>query len=94
MAGSALLLDNSMIMLLKTVAGFASAVVIAGMFAVLISEFRMGERLMYPYVVALQAMPKVAICPLILIWFGLSSKVALSALLAMFLCLLISQPYT
>jgi NitT/TauT family transport system permease protein len=86
MAGSGLLLDNALITLLETIAGFAVALVIAAVFAVLISEFRACERLIYPYVVALQAMPKVAIGPLIVIWFGfgLSSKVALSALLAMF----------
>ena len=56
------------------------------MLAVLISEFRVCEKLIYPYVVALQSMPKVAVGPLIVIWFGfgISSKVALSALLAMF----------
>jgi NitT/TauT family transport system permease protein len=86
MAQSGLLLDNAVVTLIETLAGFAAALVLAAILAVLISEFRLAEKLIYPYVVALQSMPKVAVGPLIVIWFGfgLSSKIALSALLAMF----------
>lgn len=86
MAQSGLLFDNMMVTLIETIAGFGVALAIASIMAVLISEFRTCERLIYPYVVALQSMPKVAVGPVIVIWFGfgISSKVALSALLAMF----------
>jgi NitT/TauT family transport system permease protein len=86
MARSGLLLDNALVTLVETLAGFVAALILAGILAVLISEFRFAEKLIYPYVVALQSMPKVAVGPLIVIWFGfgLSSKIALSALLAMF----------
>jgi NitT/TauT family transport system permease protein len=86
MAESGLLLDNAVVTLIETLAGFAVALVLAAVLAVLIAEFRAAEKLIYPYVVALQSMPKVAVGPLIVIWFGfgLSSKIALSALLAMF----------
>jgi NitT/TauT family transport system permease protein len=86
MAESGLLIENALITLIETVLGFATALGIAAILAVLISEFRTCEKLIYPYVVALQSMPKVAVGPLIVIWFGfgISSKVALSALLAMF----------
>ncbi len=86
MAESGLLIENALVTLIETLAGFAVAFVLAGVLAVLISEFRIAEKLIYPYVVALQSMPKVAVGPLIVIWFGfgLSSKIALSALLAMF----------
>ena len=84
MMQSGLLWENVLVTLIETLAGFGLALVIASVFAVLIAEF--CERLIYPYVVALQSMPKVAVGPLIVIWFGfgLSSKIALSALLAMF----------
>lgn len=86
MMESGLLIENALITLVETVAGFAVALAIAAVMAVLISEFRTCDKLLYPYVVALQSMPKVAVGPLIVIWFGfgISSKVALSALLAMF----------
>jgi NitT/TauT family transport system permease protein len=53
---------------------------------VLISEFRVLERILLPYAVGLQSLPKVAIAPLILIWFGFgpSSKMVLAALLTFF----------
>jgi len=44
------------------------------------------DRILYPYVVALQTIPKVAIAPLMIVWFGfgLESKVLIVALTAMF----------
>lgn len=44
------------------------------------------ERLLMPYVFALQSMPKVAIAPLLMIWFGfdLTSKTILAAILVFF----------
>jgi NitT/TauT family transport system permease protein len=44
------------------------------------------ERIFYPYVVAFQTVPKVAIAPIIVIWFGygVSSKVVITATIAFF----------
>jgi len=44
------------------------------------------ERLVYPYLVALQTIPKVAVAPLLVIWFGygLTSKVVITALICFF----------
>ena len=52
----------------------------------LMAESRTVEKLLMPYAFALQSLPKVAIAPLIVIWFGFGdgSKVAISALLAFF----------
>ena len=52
----------------------------------LMAEFITVEKLVMPYAFALQSLPKVAIAPLIVIWFGFGdgSKVAISALLAFF----------
>jgi len=46
----------------------------------------MLERLVYPYIVGLQTLPKVAIAPLFIIWFGygLTSKVVVTALVCFF----------
>lgn len=68
--------------LLGYAVGSASAVV-AG---VAVAESRTFERFVFPYIVAIQAMPKVALAPLILVWFGfgLASKVVLVALICFF----------
>lgn len=57
---------------------------------ILVAESRMLERILLPYAVGLQSLPKVAIAPLVLIWFGfgLTSKVVIVALLTFFPLLL------
>ena len=52
----------------------------------LMAESRIVERLLMPYAFALQSLPKVAIAPLVVIWFGFGdgSKIAIAALLAFF----------
>jgi NitT/TauT family transport system permease protein len=44
------------------------------------------ERLIYPYVVAFQTLPKVAIAPIMVIWFGygLTSKIIITATISFF----------
>jgi NitT/TauT family transport system permease protein len=46
----------------------------------------LAERLFYPYVVAFQTVPKVAIAPIVVIWFGygVASKVVITATIAFF----------
>lgn len=69
-------------MLIGLAIATASAVVAAG----LIEEFPLVRRLVYPGLVALQSIPKMAVAPLIMIWagFGIESKVTLAALVAFF----------
>ncbi|MDE2515915.1 MAG: ABC transporter permease [Rhodospirillales bacterium] len=52
----------------------------------LMAESRVVEKLVMPYAFALQSLPKVAIAPLVVIWFGFGdgSKIAIAALLAFF----------
>jgi NitT/TauT family transport system permease protein len=44
------------------------------------------DRLIYPYLIALQTVPKIAVAPLFVLWFGygLASKVIITALLCFF----------
>ncbi len=53
---------------------------------VALTESRALYNTFYPYIVALQCMPKVALAPLLVIWlgFGISSKVTVVALLCFF----------
>lgn len=52
----------------------------------LLAQFRMLERVLYPYLVAFQTLPKIALAPLLILWFGfgMTSKVAISAMVAFF----------
>jgi NitT/TauT family transport system permease protein len=53
---------------------------------ILMATWRMAYRILYPPIVASQGMPKVALAPLILLWFGfgMTSKVVIAALIAFF----------
>lgn len=55
-------------------------------FGLVLTESRLLMRSFYPYIVALQCMPKVAIAPLLVIWFGfgVTSKIIIVALLCFF----------
>ncbi len=72
--------------LIETVLGYLLGVAIAFVLGVIISQFELVEKTLYPYVVAVQTVPKIAIAPLLVIWFGfgLTSKVVVAALVAFF----------
>ena len=72
--------------LIETLLGFVAGSVIALVLGTLIALNRRCEYFLYPFILMFQAMPKVALAPLIIIWFGLglSSKVAQAALTAFF----------
>ena len=56
------------------------------LFGVLVALIPAVEDLVYPYLVAIQTLPKVAIAPVLVIWFGygMTSKVVTTALVAFF----------
>lgn len=66
--------------------GFAAAVVLGLLFAIAITESRTMERLLFPLFVALNSVPKVAVAPLLVIWFGTGAepKLAIAFLIAVF----------
>ena len=68
------------------VSGYLLGCTLAFLLGCLFAESRTCERLLYPYVVALQSMPKVALAPLIIVWFGfdLASKVVMVSLVCFF----------
>jgi NitT/TauT family transport system permease protein len=69
-----------------TMAGFAVATVFGVVFAVLIVEWKLLDRLLFPLFVALNSVPKVALAPLFIIWFGTGAgpKIAIAFLIAVF----------
>jgi len=79
-------LRNLWITLFETMAGFISGAVPGLVLGGLIGQFRLLERTLYPYVVAFQTVPKVAVAPIIVIWFGygVASKVVITATIVFF----------
>ena len=76
--------------LTATLAGFAIGGILGLVLAASMAEFRVVEKMLFPYVAAIQSLPKVAIAPLYIIWFGyqIESKIAMSVTLALFPVLL------
>jgi NitT/TauT family transport system permease protein len=70
----------------STLIGFAIAAVVGNLIAVLMAVSGRFEGVMFPIVVALQSLPKVAIAPLIVIWvgFGIESQILVVVLVAIF----------
>jgi len=66
--------------------GFIIGSVLGIGLGVVLALSTMMNRIIYPYVVALQTVPKIAIAPLMIVWFGfgLQSKVLIVALTATF----------
>lgn len=72
--------------LAAVLSGFGLGVAAGLVSGAIISLVPAVERLVYPYVVALQTVPKIAIAPLFIIWFGygIASKVVITALVCFF----------
>lgn len=73
--------------MLATVGGFVIGSGIAISLAVASGFSQVIRKMVYPYMVALQAMPRIAVAPIVITWlgFGLSPKVALAALICFFI---------
>jgi NitT/TauT family transport system permease protein len=69
-----------------TVMGFLSGSFLGFAIGILVTRFEIFNRLVYPYVVAFQTVPKVALAPIIIVWFGFGiwSKVMMSLLVCFF----------
>jgi NitT/TauT family transport system permease protein len=80
------LLTNTGVTLLEILLGLFSGAICATAIGYLIAKSRAFDRLISPYLVASQAVPIVAIAPLLVIWFGpgMFSKVLICALIVFF----------
>lgn len=72
--------------LFEILAGFAIGAVLGFVLGALIGQIKILETVLYPYVVAFQTIPKVAVAPLFVVWFGfgMSSKVVITATVVFF----------
>jgi len=77
---------HTRITLLESILGFALGFGVAAVFGYILAHWRAVERLLSPHIAASQALPVVAIAPLITLWFGygLLGKVIVCALVVFF----------
>jgi NitT/TauT family transport system permease protein len=66
--------------------GFAAAVIFAIIAGTFISQIKIVDKAFMPYLVGFQAIPKIALAPIFIVWFGygMSSKVVMAATVAFF----------
>ena len=83
---SRLFLEHFWITFSETLLGFVIAAAAGIVLGAVIAQFQLVEKTFYPYLVALQTLPKIAVAPLIIVWFGfgISSKVVIAAMVAFF----------
>jgi NitT/TauT family transport system permease protein len=72
--------------LYEILAGFALGAFSGLALGCLIGRFPLLEKSLYPYLVAFQTVPKVALAPIIVIWFGfgVGSKIVITAIISFF----------
>jgi NitT/TauT family transport system permease protein len=77
---------NALYTLYSTFFGFALAVLIGFALAVAIVHSRFLERTLYPYLIVLNSIPKVALAPLFVMWLGvgIEPKIAIALMIAVF----------
>jgi NitT/TauT family transport system permease protein len=83
---SGLYLKHLYYTVLETILGFLLGSALGFFLGTAVATNRYVEFFLYPYIVMFQSLPKIALAPLIIIWFGLglSSKVVNAALVAFF----------
>ena len=76
--------------ILATLTGFVLAAAVGVAMAMLLTQVPIIDEMVQPFFTALNSMPRVALAPLFIMWFGVGaeSKVALSASLVFFVVLL------
>jgi NitT/TauT family transport system permease protein len=78
--------SHFLITLSEVLIGIAIAATAGMILGTVIGTVPLFERMLYPIILVIQTIPKVAVAPLIVIWFGygLSSKVVTAALISFF----------
>lgn len=87
-----MLWDHSLVTLTEILFGFGLTVVTAIPLGLVIALSLLARQILYPPIMLLQLVPKIAVAPLFLVWlgFGLESKVLLTVLMTFFPLLLAS----
>ncbi|MBL8379950.1 MAG: ABC transporter permease [Burkholderiales bacterium] len=77
---------HAWVTVIETMTGFVLAVVSGVLLGTLMAKVRVIEWALNPMVIALQVVPKIALAPLFILWFGfgLESKIVISLVIAFF----------
>ena len=80
------LLSHAWVTLKEVLGGFFAGAGAGFLLGCFLGRFASLQRFVYPYIVAFETIPKVAIAPLIVVWFGfgIDSKIVTSALICFF----------
>ena len=70
----------------ESLAGLALGSIVGAIIGFALGASRSMERVFYPFIIAFQALPKVALAPLLVIWFGLGydGKIYITAIITFF----------
>ncbi|MFD1212919.1 ABC transporter permease [Arthrobacter sp. GCM10027362] len=81
-----MLLDATWVTTEEILQGFLVSVVVGIALALVLARFHWAERALYPLIVLFQVVPKVALAPIFILWFGygLAPKVVLIVVIAFF----------
>jgi len=87
-----LLWNHSQVTLIEILFGFGLTIVTAIPLGLLIALSALAKQIVYPPIMLMQLVPKIAVAPLFLVWlgFGIESKVLLTVLMTFFPLLLAS----
>lgn len=79
-------LNHTWVTFREIVLGYGCGVALGMGLGILLAQSRVANRLLAPYVITMNAMPKVAVAPLLVVWFGygLTSKLIVTALVTFF----------
>lgn len=69
-ADPGLLISNTWVTLLESLVGFGLGIAVGLPLAIMVVEWEVLRRTIYPVVLILQSVPKVALAPILLVWFG------------------------
>ena len=77
---------NMWMTLYESIAGFVLGALCGVIIGTIISQLPLAEKVIYPYIVIFQSMPKVALAPLFVIWFGfgITSKIVMAVIISFF----------
>ena len=81
-----LIVPNLLVTAFESLAGFAIGSILGFIMGYVLAKSKILERLFSPYIVALQAIPIVALAPLLIIWFGfgLKTKILIASIVLFF----------
>lgn len=81
-----LLQEHALVTLAEIGVGFVIGVAFGAVLAIVMAYSRVAENMLYPPIIGSQAVPKIAIAPLLVLWlgFGMTPKVAVVAMMVFF----------